>query len=138
MKRNIIISKIYDFDIEDVWNAITDKKAMSEWLMPCDIVPKVGSKFQFKTKPTIGFDGIINCEVLEVVEKQILSFSWNGGPLKGTIVTFKLTDLNGKTKLDFEHKGFNGLLNRLVVRKILSNGWKNKILTILLPKYLSK
>jgi len=138
MSKSIKLTKTYNFPIEKVWQALIDPKALSEWLMPCDFEPKVGHKFQFKTKPYPGFDGITNCEVLELKENELLSFSWSGGSLKNTIVTFKLVPQGNQTRLDFEHSGFEGLINSLLVKRILSNGWKNKILSIQLQKYLSK
>lgn len=124
--------------MEEVWKALTDKDAMSEWLMPCDIEPVVGHKFQFKTKAFPGFDGNIDCKVLEVIENQLLSFSWSGGPLKRTQVSFRLEKSGDTTIVYFKHSGFEGFLNKLIVRKILSNGWKTKILPVLLQKYLEK
>lgn len=138
MKKTIKLTQTYDYPVADVWNALTDKDALSEWLMPCDIKPIIGHKFQFKTKSFPGFNGIIDCVILELKEEELLSFSWSGGSLKNTKVVFRLTSENGKTRLDFEHSGFEGFLNKLIVRRILSNGWKSKILTILLPKFLSK
>ena len=137
MKKSIKLTKTYDFPVEKVWQALTDQKAMSEWLMPCNFEPKIGHQFEFKTKPAPGFDGIVHCEVLELVEKKFLSFSWSGGSLKDTLVTFKLTPEGDKTRLDFEHSGFEGFVNSVIIRRILSNGWKKKILVIQLPKYLS-
>lgn len=138
MKDNIKMKVAYDHPIETVWQALTEAEAMSEWLMPCDIQPIVGHKFQFKTKPYPGFDGIVNCEVLEVREKELLSFIWNGGSLGNTRVAFRLEEQGEKTILYFEHAGFKGFFNKLVVRKILANGWQKKILVKSLPKYLSK
>jgi len=37
---------------------------MADWLMPNDFQPRLGHKFQFRTKPAPGFDGIVNCEVV--------------------------------------------------------------------------
>lgn len=138
MKNKITLTVEYDFPISTVWNALTNKDSISQWLMPCDIEPVIGHKFQFKTKSNFLFDGIINCEVLELVENKLLSFSWNGGSLKNTIVVFRLEEAGNKTLLHFEHKGFEGLFNKIMVQKILSNGWKSKILTQYLPNYLEK
>ncbi|WP_124980990.1 SRPBCC family protein [Nonlabens xiamenensis] len=136
MKDRINITVEYNFPTSVVWKAITDKQAVSQWLMPCDIEPVVGHKFQFKTKSNLFFDGIIDCEVLEVVENKLLSYSWSGGPLSNTTVVFRLEEVDNKTILHFEHKGFDGLFNRFIVRKLLSNGWKSKILTENLTNYL--
>ena len=138
MKDKIKFTIKYDFPIDEVWKAITSKKAMSEWLMPCDIEPVIGHKFQFKTKPQPGFNGIIDCVVLEVIKNELLAFSWRGGPLKNTKVTFQLTESNKQTILDFEHSGFEGFLSKMIVQKILANGWKTKILPKSLQKYLEK
>lgn len=138
MKDTITFEIKYNFPITEVWKAITDKKAMSEWLMPCNIEPVIGHKFQFKTKSSPVFNGIIDCQVLEVIDKELLSFSWSGGPLKQTKVTFRLEKFESSTILYFEHSGFEGFLNKLIVQKILSNGWKTKILPVLLQNYLKK
>lgn len=138
MKDAIKFKVEYEFPLTEVWKALTDKNALSEWLMPCDIEPVVGHRFQFKSKPYPGFNGIIDCEVLEVVENQFLSFSWSGGPLKQTKVSFRLEASENKTILHFEHSGFEGFLNKLIVQKILANGWKTKILPVLLRNYLEK
>jgi len=138
MSKTIKVNTTYDHPIEDVWAALTDKEAMSEWLMPCDIEPVEGHQFQFRTKAYPGFDGIVNCRVLEVIPNRKLSFSWNGGPVKHTTVTFELTAMGSKTQLHFEHSGFEGFFSRMIVSRILANGWRHKILTVLLPKYLNK
>ena len=136
--RSITKKIIYDHPVEEVWQALTDAEAMSECLMPCDIMPIEGHRFEFKTKRYPGFDGIVSCQVLKVIPNAFLSFSWSGGSLENSIVTFKIRSLGQKTELEFEHCGFDGLLNAIIVRKILSRGWNHKILTIRLPKYLAK
>lgn len=138
MKDSIKMKVTYDHPINEVWKALTDAEAMSSWLMPCDIEPIVGHKFQFKTKPYPGFNGIVNCEVLEVKDMERLSFSWSGGSLENTTVSFILEADGDKTILNFEHSGFKGFMNKLLVKKILANGWKTKILVKQLPKYLSQ
>lgn len=125
MKKNILLQRQYQAPIAQVWTALTDAHQLSQWLMPCDIQPVVGHKFTFQTKPSPRFDGTVHCEVLEVIPEQLLVFSWSGGPLKNTKVSFRLTALApNQTQLDFEHSGFEGLLQRLVVRNILAQGWK--------------
>ncbi|MBO6515275.1 MAG: SRPBCC domain-containing protein [Bacteroidia bacterium] len=138
MKDTIKFTVEYNFPVEEVWQAIATKEAMSEWLMPCDFEPIVGRSFQFKSKPYPGFDGNIHCVVLELVENKLLSYSWTGGSLEDTRVRFQLQPKGGKTVLHFEHSGFNGFMNQLLVRRILSNGWKTKILPKLLLKFLKK
>ena len=137
MPKAITFTTTYPYPIEQVWKALTDAQAMSEWLMPCNIEPRVGHRFQFQTKPYPGFDGIVHCKVLEVVPLKTLSFSWSGGSLKDTVVSFRLRAVGDHTELVFEHRGFEGFFNTLVVRNLLANGWKKKILRIQLPNYLA-
>ena len=136
MKNKITTEITYAHSVEKVWQALTNAEAMSQWLMPCNIKPEVGHQFEFRTKPSPGFDGIVKCEVLEIKEKELLVFSWSGGSLENTRVSFQLTALGDQTKLSFEHSGFQGFFNKLIVRKILANGWKKQILIKKLPKYL--
>lgn len=138
MNDSIKLTITYDHPVENVWEALTNAEAMSEWLMPCDIKAIVGHQFQFKTKSYPGFDGVVNCEVLAVIENELLSFSWSGGSLKDTRVDFKLEANGEQTVLHFEHSGFEGFFNKLIVKRILATGWKTKILVKQLPNYLIK
>lgn len=138
MPKSIKLTTTYPHPVKQVWEALTDYRAMSEWLMPCDIQPQVGHRFQFQTKSYPGFDGIVHCEILEVVPLKKLSFSWSGGSLNNTVVSFYLRAVGEHTELTFEHRGFEGFFNTLVVRRLLADGWKRKILTVRLPNYLAQ
>lgn len=137
MARSIQLTQVYDFPVEQLWHALTDAEALSKWLMPCNFIPEVGHEFQFRTTPSPGFDGVVNCRVLELVENEKLVFTWQAGSLD-TIVTFELLPQGERTVLNFEQSGFSGFINSFVIRRILSSGWKKKILTVLLPQYLAK
>jgi uncharacterized protein YndB with AHSA1/START domain len=50
---------------QEVWRLLTDPRLLAMWLMPNDIVPAVGHKFNFRTKPMGDWDGVVDCEVLE-------------------------------------------------------------------------
>lgn len=139
MAKSIQFTRVYNFPIADLWEALTNADAMSTWLMPCNFKPEIGHEFEFKTKAYPGFDGITRCKVLELKTEELLSFSWSGGSLKNTVVTFKLEALGAtKTQLNFEHSGFEGFVNSVIVRRILASGWTHKILPIYLPNYLAK
>lgn len=127
MRDSIRLERTYNFPVDRVWKALADAQAMSQWLMPCDISPEVGHKFTFKTDPQRGFDGIVHCEVLEVVPNKKLVFSWCNGKMN-TQVTFRLEALGETTKLYLEHSGFSSIFERIFVRQLLRNGWKRKIL----------
>jgi uncharacterized protein YndB with AHSA1/START domain len=126
MGKQINIERFYPHSIEQVWNAISTKEALSEWLMPTDFELEKGFEFSFRTKPQPGFNGIVKCRVIDVEVPRVLSYSWQGGPLKKpTIVRFELKPENGGTMLYFTHSGFEGLINEYIVRFILGRGWKD-------------
>lgn len=136
MKKDIRIEAIYPQSPEKVWTALTDSRAIAAWLMPNDFQPVVGHRFNFRTKPAPGFDGVVNCEVLEVDAPRCLSYSWEGGGID-TIVTFTLEQVNGGTRLVLEHCGFTGIRG-IFVSKILGDGWRKKIIPQGLRKVLAE
>jgi uncharacterized protein YndB with AHSA1/START domain len=74
MRRDLRIEKVYPHPPAKVWRAITTREALAEWLMENDFELKVGHRFQFRTEPAPGFDGIVNCEVLEIEEERRLRY----------------------------------------------------------------
>lgn len=135
MKRDLIFEAVYPHPPEHVWRALTDSQAMAEWLMPNDFKPQVGNRFQFRTKPAPGFDGIVRCEVLELEPPRKLVYTWKGGPVD-TVVTFTLTPVPEGTRLRLEQRGFCGL-NAWLVSFLLGGGWK-KIVNRHLPSVLAR
>lgn len=136
MRRNLTFDVVYPYPPELLWKALTDSEALSQWLMKNDFEPRVGHKFQFHTDPAPGFDGTIDCEVLEVDEPRRLVFTWKGGPID-TVVTFQLERVDEGTRLRLEHSGFKGP-RAIMVSMILGKGWKKKILRKNLPRALAQ
>jgi uncharacterized protein YndB with AHSA1/START domain len=136
MKRDIRIETTYPFPSERVWRALTDPVAMADWLMPNNFEARLGHKFQFRTKPAPGFDGVVECEVIELDPPHRLAFTWRGGGID-TVARFILEDVPEGTKLCFEHTGFDGLRG-LMVSYILGNGWRGSILPKNLPAAVSR
>jgi uncharacterized protein YndB with AHSA1/START domain len=75
-KQSIIV----DYELPDspkkVWRALTEPKLLEAWLMPNDIQPVVGHRFNFYTQPVPGWDGTVHCEILEVLPQQRLVYAW--------------------------------------------------------------
>lgn len=125
----------YKHPPERVWQALTSQDALEAWLMPNDFEPKVGHKFNFRTDPAPGFDGIVHCEVLELDKPRRMVWSWRGGPID-TRVTFELEpDVEG-TRLRFEQTGFQGL-HSVLVSFILQGGF-SKMYKKGLPRVLDQ
>jgi uncharacterized protein YndB with AHSA1/START domain len=118
---------IYPHPPERVWCALTDPTVLAAWLMPSDIRPEVGHRFEFRTKPAPGFDGIIRCEVLVADPPRRLAYTWSGGRGgRPTLVEWRLTPVEGGTQLILEHSGFAGL-SGLLLRTMLGRGWGHKL-----------
>jgi uncharacterized protein YndB with AHSA1/START domain len=123
MKRDLHFEREYPYSPEQIWRALTDSKAIAEWLMDNDFQPVVGRKFQFHTKPAPGFDGVVNCEVLEVESPRRLVYSWQGGPMKRpTTVIWTLEPAGSGTRLTLDHNGFEGV-SGILLSIILGSGW---------------
>jgi uncharacterized protein YndB with AHSA1/START domain len=136
MKRDLIFEATYPHAAERIWRALTDSAAMAEWLMPNDFQARLGHKFQFRTKPAPGFDGIVNCEVREIDPPRRLAFTWKGGPVD-TVVVFTLVSTSPtETRLRLEQRGFQGP-KACMVSFLLGKGWK-RIFRKLLPEVLAR
>ncbi len=108
---------------EAVWEYLTNAELLAQWLMPNNFQAVVGHTFQFQSRPMpkFGFDGIIHCEVLEIIPCEKIVYSWKGGSLD-SVVVWTLAPTDAGTILTLEHKGFKGLKN-LLPYIIMSNGW---------------
>jgi uncharacterized protein YndB with AHSA1/START domain len=135
MKRDVTFEIVYPHPPEKVWRALTDRRALSEWLMENDFEPRTGHKFTFRTKPAPGFDGVVHCQVITLDEPRCLSYTWRGGPIN-TTVTWKLEPTANGTRLRLAHTGFTGLRG-MMLAKLLGGGW-NKMLNNTLPDVLKR
>ncbi len=90
-----------------VWRCLTEPALLAKWLMATDLAPVVGKVFTFKAPSGPGWDGTVNCEMQEVEPQKRIRYSWGGGGLEGTVVTWTLTPTeSGGTLLHLEHSGF--------------------------------
>jgi uncharacterized protein YndB with AHSA1/START domain len=107
MLRDLKLDVFYPYSPERVWQAITNRRVLAQWLMENDFEPRVGHKFRFEPQPHRGVNEAIHCEVIELDEPRSLSYTWRGGLMgKPTIVTWRLVPMEGGTQLQLEHKGF--------------------------------
>ncbi|RKH14700.1 SRPBCC domain-containing protein [Corallococcus sp. CA053C] len=102
----------FEFDLhhspKKVWRALTDPELLTEWLLPAvGFKPQPGTAFAFKTQPYPGWDGTVNCRVLESEEQRKLSYTWVVGDMVlDTVVTFTLTPTEAGTRLSLVQSGF--------------------------------
>jgi uncharacterized protein YndB with AHSA1/START domain len=141
MKRDLKLEWLYPNSPDEVWHCLTDADLIAQWLMPNDFKLVLGHRFQFRSKPVPGWSGIVDCEVIEIVPKQQLSYTWVSGPKPGssnidTLVTWKLKAEKNGTRLILEHTGFKGF-RAWLISYMLGSGWKSgiaKAFKNLLPK----
>ncbi len=100
----------FDFDLrhapEKVWRALTDPVLLAEWLLPViDFALVPGAAFAFKTQPQPGWDGTVNCHMIEIDSQRKLSYRWVVGDMD-TVVTFTLTPTASGTRLSLVQSGF--------------------------------
>ena len=100
----------FEFDFlhspEKVWRALTTPELLAEWLLPVTgFKLEPGASFLFKTQPVGGWDGMVNCRLLESEEHRKIRYTWVVGDMD-TIVTFTLTPTASGTRLSLEHSGF--------------------------------
>ena len=91
---------------EKVWRALTDPALLAEWLLPViGLELEPGTAFTFKTQPYPGWDGVVNCRMLEIEPQRKLSYAWTV-PFLDTVVTFTLTPTATGTRLSLVQSGF--------------------------------
>jgi uncharacterized protein YndB with AHSA1/START domain len=110
--------QVYAHPPEHVWVALTDPRAIAEWMMPNDFKPVVGHKFTLKVDP-VPIPGALThaaCEVLEVDRPRRLSYSMRDLSLKDPRqrevvqkITFTLEPAGAGTRLTLLHEGLEGL-----------------------------
>jgi uncharacterized protein YndB with AHSA1/START domain len=113
MQREIKHTFFFPHSAETVWDYLTKSELLSQWLMENDIKPIVGHQFQFRSKPNydIDFDGIVYCEVLQIVPLKQFSYSWKCTPIDGTfkidtVVAWTLIPKDNGTELNLHQTGF--------------------------------
>jgi uncharacterized protein YndB with AHSA1/START domain len=136
MSKELRFVEIYPYPPERVWRALTSSEAIADWLMPNNFKPVVGHRFEMRTKPAPGFDGVVKCEVTVVDPPRRLSYTWGGGGLD-TLVTFTLEAVERGTQLTLVHSGFRGMRGWMVSR-ILGSGWRSRILRVYLPAAIGR
>ena len=102
----------FEFDLQHspakVWRALTDPVLLAEWLLPVvEGTLEAGAAFTFKTQPYPGWDGTVNCRILEMDAHKKLSYTWVvGGMELNTVVTFTLAPTASGTRLSLVQSGF--------------------------------
>ena len=112
-----------------VWEYLTNPKLMEIWLMKNNFQPIAGHEFQFNVNPvpSLDFDGIVYCKVLEIVPFEKLSYTWKLGPGDGSInldsvVQWELRPKDNGTELILDHGDF-AIMENTGILNAMNKGW---------------
>ena len=133
--RNIVVEETFPHAPETLWKVLTTGALIGRWLMaPTGFEPVKGKRFTFQTKAAGGWDGVIHCQVLEVIPNERIAYSWKGGhesnagygsPLD-TVVTWTLARTANGTRVRLVHAGFVVPTNESAFQS-LGNGWRKVV-----------
>lgn len=137
--QDIVVEEFFPHAPETLWAALTSGEMIKRWLMaPTGFAPEQGRQFTFQTTPAGAWDGVIRCQVLEVVPNERFAFSWQGGDESNdgsygsrldTVVSFTLTRQANGTRLRLVHAGFVTPKNDSAFRS-MGEGWKKVVPSI--------
>ena len=138
-----ILVRDYPYPIEEVWSVLTEPELVARWTTtgqggrPEGFSPVAGTEFRFVGTPTIGWDGVVYCTVLEVDAPRMLHYSWRGDAEtdRTTDVRYRLEPTASGTRLTWEHTGFTGLGGLFM--STLLGGVRRKMLDRGLPGVLA-
>ena len=105
MLKTLNLDVIYPHQPERVWKVLTDSRALAAWLMENNFEPRIGHRFQFKHATLPGIDGTIECEVIELDEPKLISYTWKDTLMcQPSIVTWILEPVEDGTRLHLQHR----------------------------------
>jgi len=133
--QDVVIDEILPHSPETIWKALTTGDLIGRWMMaPTGFEPVEGKHFTFQTRAAGAWDGIVHCQVLEVMPNERLAYAWKGGDEGNvgygsrldTVVTWSLSRQENGTRLRLVHSGFVTPKNDSAL-KTLGEGWKKVV-----------
>jgi uncharacterized protein YndB with AHSA1/START domain len=133
--QDIVVDEVFPHAPETIWKALTTGELIGRWLMaPTGFEPVEGKHFTFQTTPAGAWDGVIRCQVLEVIPNERFAYAWKGGDEGNvgygsrleTVVTFTLSRVTEGTRIRLVHSGFVLPKNDTAFRN-MSEGWKKVV-----------
>jgi uncharacterized protein YndB with AHSA1/START domain len=127
----------YPYPIEEVWAVLTEPEQVARWTTtgrggrPEGFAAVPGTAFRFVGKPTMGWAGVVYCEVIAVDAPHSLRYTWKGDQDADDVteVAYLLEETREGTRFTWRHTGFTGLggfaMSKLLAsvrRKMLTDG----------------
>jgi uncharacterized protein YndB with AHSA1/START domain len=135
------IVREYPHSAEKLWHALTDPALVPLWTAtgrggrPDGFAPVVGTRFRFVGKPVPGWDGIVDCEVVEVEPPVMLRHTWQGDERGPSMVTWRIDPAGSGARLAYDHTGLRGV-DGLIMAKLVLGPVRRRMLTRGLPVVL--
>jgi len=135
VEQEIEVDEVFPHAPEKIWKTLTTGELIGRWLMPTTGFEAVkGKRFTFQTTPAGAWDGIIQCQVLEVMPNERLVYTWKSGhegnvgygAALDTVVTWTLSKVGNGTRLRLVHSGFVLPKNETAFTS-MSDGWKKVV-----------
>ena len=105
--RSVLLRRVYDAPIKDVWSACTDPDRLSRWLGPIEGDLRVGGAFQLKDNA--------GGEILRCEEPRLIKVTWVLGEGMPTEVEVRLAPGDdGSTLFELEHASPAEIVDELV------------------------
>lgn len=135
------ITREYPHSVQKLWHALTDPELVPLWTStgrsgrPEGFSAEVGNHFKLVGKPVPGWNGIVECEVLEVDPPFMLRHSWKGDERDPSVVTWRIEPTGSGSRLTYDHTGLTGI-DGLIMSKLVLGPVRRKMLTRGLPPVL--
>jgi uncharacterized protein YndB with AHSA1/START domain len=109
--RSLVFEREMPHPPQKIWRALTQSDLIAQWLMKNDFQPIVGHRFNFHAEPIPQWNGVTDCEVLEIIPQRRLQYSWHASGDQArdglkTVVTWTLTPSANGTLVRMEQSGF--------------------------------
>lgn len=107
----------YPYPIEEVWAVLTEPEQVAQWTTtgrggrPEGFAAIPGTRFRFVGKPTMGWAGVVYCEVVAVDAPHSLRYTWKGDEDSDDVtdVSYLLERTPEGTRFTWHHTGFSGV-----------------------------
>ncbi len=105
MSQEMELETFYPHPPERVWQMLTNRSALSVWMMDNDFEPCLGHQFRFQSFPLPGLKVTIYCQVLELEAPKRLVYSWKEHPADpASRVIWTLAPVEGGTQVRLQHR----------------------------------
>jgi uncharacterized protein YndB with AHSA1/START domain len=124
VRLDVVLEEVLSHPIEAVWAVLTDRAAISDWLMQtAEFEPAVGRRFRMKTE-RLSADGWVRAEVTELDPPRRMVWAWSvDETTPATTVSFELAPEGEGTRLTLRHEGEISP----IAARLLREGWPAKI-----------